>query len=102
MVATHGGECWVYDDPAGYGLTVEVWAPEVDNASAYKTIYGHLSEQIAVCGQRIEAGMVLGLVGSTGNSTGPHLHFGIKLLQGKNPGYLNWVDPRGFMRGMRS
>jgi hypothetical protein len=97
VVATHPGQCWVYDDPGGYGQTVEVWAPVINNLSAYKTIYAHLSRFAVEHGQHVEPGAVLGYVGATGNATGPHLHFGVKLLKGQNPGYLNWVDPRGFM-----
>lgn len=40
-----------------------------------ETIYAHLSRTIAVPGQKVGAGTVIGLGGSTGNSTGPHLHF---------------------------
>jgi murein DD-endopeptidase MepM/ murein hydrolase activator NlpD len=43
------------------------------------TIYAHMSEIIAVRGQRVETGDVLGLVGSTGATTGPHLHFEVRL-----------------------
>ncbi|MEG2365193.1 MAG: M23 family metallopeptidase [Alistipes sp.] len=40
-----------------------------------ETYYGHLSERLVTCDQWIEAGQVIGLGGSTGRSTGPHLHF---------------------------
>jgi murein DD-endopeptidase MepM/ murein hydrolase activator NlpD len=43
------------------------------------TIYAHMSEIMAVRGQRVEIGDVLGLVGSTGATTGPHLHFEVRL-----------------------
>jgi murein DD-endopeptidase MepM/ murein hydrolase activator NlpD len=43
------------------------------------TIYAHMSEIIAVRGQRVETGDILGLVGSTGATTGPHLHFEVRL-----------------------
>jgi len=42
------------------------------------TLYGHLSARFAACGQYINVGTVIGQVGSTGNSTGPHLHFEIR------------------------
>jgi murein DD-endopeptidase MepM/ murein hydrolase activator NlpD len=42
------------------------------------TIYAHMSEIIAVVGQHVEAGDVLGLVGATGATTGPHLHFEVR------------------------
>jgi murein DD-endopeptidase MepM/ murein hydrolase activator NlpD len=60
------------------------------------TIYAHMSEIIAVVGQHVETGDVLGLVGSTGYTTGPHLHFEIRL--GENTFYRTynpelWMAP---------
>src|SRR5215213_2277526 len=43
------------------------------------TVYAHMSEIIAVVGQHVETGDVLGLVGDTGATTGPHLHFEVRL-----------------------
>jgi murein DD-endopeptidase MepM/ murein hydrolase activator NlpD len=43
------------------------------------TIYAHMSEIIAVVGQRVETGDVIGLVGDTGITTGPHLHFEVRM-----------------------
>ena len=64
-----GGE-WV-DHP--YGLHVRVL-----HAGDYKTVYAHLSRVDVKKNQVVAAGDVLGLAGSTGNSTGPHLHFTMK------------------------
>ncbi len=44
----------------------------------FLTLYGHLSSIAVRCGQLISAGSVIGGVGSTGVSTGPHLHFEIR------------------------
>lgn len=44
----------------------------------YTTLYGHLSEIYVNCGQYVGAGQVIGGVGSTGDSSGPHLHFEIR------------------------
>jgi murein DD-endopeptidase MepM/ murein hydrolase activator NlpD len=55
----------------GYGKAVVIEQPN----GVRQTLYGHLSEISVQAGQSIEQGTVLGLVGSTGNSTGPHLHF---------------------------
>jgi len=60
------------------------------------TIYAHMSEIIAVVGQHVETGDVLGLVGDTGATTGPHLHFEIRL--GENTFYRTynpelWMAP---------
>lgn len=44
----------------------------------FSTLYGHMSSRVAACGQNISVGQVVGYVGSTGNSSGPHLHFEIR------------------------
>jgi murein DD-endopeptidase MepM/ murein hydrolase activator NlpD len=54
----------------GYGKAVVI-----QHNGVQQTLYGHLSEVFVQPGQRIEQGTVIGRVGSTGNSTGPHLHF---------------------------
>ncbi|MEW6085026.1 MAG: M23 family metallopeptidase [Chloroflexota bacterium] len=58
------------------------------------TIYAHMSEIIAIQGQRVETGDVLGLVGDTGATTGPHLHFEVRL--GANSFY-NTFNPELWM-----
>lgn len=52
----------------------------VDHGLGVTSIYMHLSEIIAVKGQKIGAGDTVGLIGSTGRSTGPHLHLGLTVL----------------------
>lgn len=47
----------------------------IDHGNGYQTLYAHLSKIIAVKGQWVSQGTRIGLVGSTGYSTGPHLHF---------------------------
>lgn len=47
----------------------------VDHRNGYQSLYGHMSKRIAIRGQIVNQGDRLGLVGSTGYSTGPHLHF---------------------------
>ncbi len=61
----------------GYGLTVEV---EHDSPRR-RTLYAHLSELFVKAGDRVRQGEVIGRVGSTGMSTGPHLHFELRLPQ---------------------
>ena len=70
----------------GYGLAIEL---EHDNPRR-RTLYGHLSELYVKEGVRVRQGEVIGRVGSTGLSTGPHLHFELRL-----PGEGGWVavDP---------
>lgn len=56
----------------GYGLVIVL-----DHGNGWQTLYAHLSQINVVCGQAVFQGNVIGLMGSTGNSTGPHLHFEI-------------------------
>lgn len=58
----------------GYGLAVAL----EHNAGAQQTLYAHLSEIFVKPGEIVKQGAVLGRVGSTGNSTGPHLHFEVR------------------------
>lgn len=60
-------------DPAGYGRFVEIRHP-----NGMTTLYGHLSRLDVASGDAVEAGARIGLVGSTGRSTGPHLHFEVR------------------------
>lgn len=57
----------------GYGLHVIV-----RHAQGVTSLYGHLSSVAVSSGEPVEAGAVIGAVGSTGNSTGPHLHLEIR------------------------
>jgi murein DD-endopeptidase MepM/ murein hydrolase activator NlpD len=59
----------------GYGLTVIL-----NHTTAQQTLYAHMSEILVQPGQVVEQGMVIGRVGSTGNSTGPHLHYEVRQL----------------------
>jgi murein DD-endopeptidase MepM/ murein hydrolase activator NlpD len=77
----------------GYGLAVEL---EHDRPRR-RTLYGHLSELYVKEGEMVRQGEVIGRVGSTGLSTGPHLHFELRLPQeggwvATDPGDL---DPGG-------
>ena len=81
----------------GYGLAVEV----EHQRPLRRTMYGHLSEIYVKAGERVRQGEVLGRVGSTGLSTGPHLHFELR-----QPAEGGWVaidpgelDPGTALRG---
>jgi len=54
----------------GYGLVIVL-----DHGGGWQTLYAHLSQINMVCGQAVFQGNVIGLMGSTGNSSGSHLHF---------------------------
>lgn len=43
-------------------------------------VYGHMSSKIATPGQYVEQGQVIGYIGSTGQSSGPHLHFEVRYM----------------------
>ena len=57
----------------GYGYLIVL-----DHANGYQTYYAHLSQIFVNEGETVNAGQVIGAMGSTGNSTGPHLHFEIR------------------------
>lgn len=60
-------------DAAGYGNFVELRHP-----NGMTTLYGHMSRVDLATGDKVYAGSRVGLVGSTGRSTGPHLHFEVR------------------------
>ena len=68
----------------GYGLSVVI-----EHGSGTRTLFGHLSGVSVGSGDPVNAGQVIGQVGSTGRSTGPHLHYEIR--EGGRP-----VDPRAY------
>ena len=69
----------------GYGQMIEI-----DHGNGLFTRYGHLSKIDVEVGQPITRGQQIGLIGSTGRSTGPHLHFELRL--GEKP-----INPRRFL-----
>ena len=50
----------------------------IEHDGAWSTVYGHLSARRVRLNERVESGMIIGSVGSTGQSTGPHLHFEVR------------------------
>jgi murein DD-endopeptidase MepM/ murein hydrolase activator NlpD len=69
----------------GYGNLVVL-----DHGGGIATAYGHQSAIAVSCGQQVSQGQVIGYVGSTGHSTGPHLHFEVRVGG-------NAVDPLGYL-----
>jgi len=68
----------------GFGNYVKL--SHKDGSVEYYTYYAHLATTMVVAGQKVKAGTMLGTSNNTGASTGPHLHFGLK-IPGKNPAY---------------
>jgi len=69
----------------GYGNLVVI-----DHGGGLATAYGHQSSIAVACGQYVSRGQVIGYVGSTGHSTGPHLHFEVRVNGAA-------VDPLGYL-----
>jgi hypothetical protein len=72
----------IYDGSGAIGKGLSVRMPD-----GTRTIYGHMNEVKAHIGEHVNAGEVIGLSGNTGNSTGAHLHFGMKDASGTS------IDP---------
>lgn len=72
----------------GYGNCVEI-----NHGFNYKTLYGHMSAIKVRVGEKVSRGEVIGLVGSTGKSTGPHLHYEVHFRgQPQNPQNYYFLD----------
>lgn len=88
--ATAAGTVTIATWTGGYGKMVEI-----SHGKGLATRYGHLSEILVKPGQSVHAGQIVGRVGSTGRSTGPHLHYETR-VDGEA------VDPHKFLQaGMR-
>lgn len=88
IYAASGGTVWI----AGYSSSAGNWIV-IEHGGGVKTVYMHASELYVSSGQSVYAGQVIAAVGSTGNSTGPHLHFGIMVNSSYNGYDGSWVDP---------
>jgi murein DD-endopeptidase MepM/ murein hydrolase activator NlpD len=71
---------------AGYGREVSI-----DHGHDLMTVYGHLSSMIVVPGQHVTRGQVIGYVGQSGRSTGPHLHYEVRV-------HMVPVNPHKYLR----
>ncbi|MEL6383094.1 MAG: peptidoglycan DD-metalloendopeptidase family protein [Cyanobacteria bacterium J06626_18] len=91
VLAAKDGEVSVADYLGGYGNTVILRHED----GTQETRYAHLSQILVNTGEKVKQGEVVGLVGSTGNSTGPHLHFELRELTAQG-----WVliDPDELMQ----
>jgi len=64
---------------------------EINHEAGYSTLYGHNSSLLVKVGDRVNAGDVIALSGSSGNSTGPHVHYEIHLY-GTPVNPLRYID----------
>lgn len=90
VVSVAGGVITEADDRSGYGNLVEI-----DHGNGYVTRYGHNEKMTVEIGQAVKKGQVIAKMGSTGRSTGPHVHFEV-LKNGVR------VDPMKFIRASES
>lgn len=88
VYASDGGSVTLAGWNGGYGNCIMI-----DHGNGYVTLYGHLSSISVSVGQTVSQGTTIGAVGSTGNSTGPHLHFEV-LKNGTR------IDPEQFFSGL--
>jgi murein DD-endopeptidase MepM/ murein hydrolase activator NlpD len=84
--ADNGQVIWVGWEWSGLG-----WAVKINHGYFTATIYGHLDHFIVKVGQNVNKGQVIGYEGSTGASTGPHVHFMVLVNN-------IWVDPTKFVQ----
>lgn len=84
--ATAAGKVTIAGREGGYGNLVEI-----NHGNGFATRYGHLSAINVKVGQTVQIGQVVGKIGSTGRSTGPHLHYETR-IDGEA------VDPQKFLR----
>ncbi len=88
VVAADGGTVILAEDRKdGYGLYVVI-----AHSGDKTTLYAHMSALAVEKGQTVSQGQVIGYVGATGNATGPHLHFEVKINGGR-------VDPLSYFSG---
>ncbi len=74
VLATADGEVGKAEWFSSYGLYIQL-----EHGASLETRYGHLSRLNVFAGQRVRKGDVIGYVGSTGRSTGPHLHYEVRI-----------------------
>ncbi|NJN60524.1 MAG: M23 family metallopeptidase [Coleofasciculaceae cyanobacterium RL_1_1] len=85
VLAAFSGKVTESSDLGGYGLTVVL----SHNEGTSETLYAHLSELLVSVGDEVKQGNPIGRVGSTGFSTGPHLHFEVKQMTDMGWVYLD-------------
>lgn len=74
VVATADGEVVVSGPAGGYGNLIQI-----DHKNGIDTLYGHNSQLAVAVGQQVKKGQVIAYAGSTGKSTGPHVHYEVRV-----------------------
>ena len=77
----------------GYGNYVIIFHGKMSDGNQYSTLYGHMRSVATSAGKYVQQGEIIGYVGSTGNSTGNHLHLEVW----KGGSKANAVNPRGYI-----
>ncbi|XWX34328.1 tail length tape measure protein [Staphylococcus phage PG-2021_4] len=83
----------VWNSPYGGGNETQVW-----DGAKYTHIFMHQSKQIAKQGSNIKQGETIGLVGSTGNSSGPHLHWQVNKGKGFRNNHPDSINPEAWVK----
>ena len=86
--ASRDGDVWLAGEVEGYGLTVVI-----GHDDGTRTLYAHASALLVEAGERVKQGQPIARVGSTGKSTGPHLHFEI-IVNDRPVNPLDYLPPR--------
>lgn len=94
VIASRGGKVKIADRMGGYGLAIVLQQPN----GTQDTLYAHLSQIFVRPGETIQPGAMIGRVGSTGLSTGPHLHY--EARRKTNSGWVAY-DPGGQLEAAR-
>ena len=77
----------------GYGNYIIIYHGKMSDGNQYSTLYGHMRSVATSAGKYVQQGEIIGYVGSTGNSTGNHLHLEVW----KGGSKANAVNPRGYI-----
>lgn len=106
LLAVNSGTVIFSGWKGGYGKAVKI-----KHRSGYISLYAHQSRIRVKRGQRVKKGQIIGYVGSTGRSTGPHLHFGLykhhrainplKVLKKKSKGVGKFITKKIKIRGSK-
>lgn len=98
IIATHSGKVLeATNDPTGYGLYIKI------ENSIEGSLYAHLKEFKVKVGDAVNEGQIIGLSDNTGNSTGPHLHFGYyRIPRDRANGYAGYIDPAPYFSPTQS